>query len=62
VQLLFKSRVPHRPKDDADLRRMIPRLDATRQAWLRRNVALLYPDSPALDLLDMPSASGQRRQ
>ncbi len=51
LQLLYKSRGPHRDKDAADLRRMIPRLSAARQAWLRERVALLYPDSPALELL-----------
>lgn len=51
VQLLYKSRVPHRPKDAYDLQRMIPRLSAKRQAWLRERVELLYPDSPVLDLV-----------
>ncbi|HWV24249.1 MAG TPA: hypothetical protein VNZ58_08660 [Thermomicrobiales bacterium] len=51
VQLLYKAKVPHRPKDLADLRRMIPKLDRERQTWLRQRVALLYPDSPALPLL-----------
>lgn len=51
VQLLYKACAPHRPRDEADLRRMIPRLPAERQRWLRQAVELLYPDSPALDLL-----------
>lgn len=51
IQLLYKSRVPHRPKDAYDLQRMIPRLSTTRQAWLRERVEILYSDSPALDLL-----------
>jgi hypothetical protein len=51
LQLLYKSRVPHRPKDTADLQRMIPRLSTVRQQWLRERVELLYPDSPALALL-----------
>lgn len=48
VQLLYKSRVPHRPKDASDLQRMIPRLSTRRQAWLLERVELLYPDSPVL--------------
>jgi hypothetical protein len=58
VQLLFKARVPHRDKDAADLRRMIPRLSGARQAWLREHVALLYPDSPALELMDGREGTG----
>jgi hypothetical protein len=52
-QLLYKSRVPHRSRDANDLRRMIPRLSRRRQAWLRERVELLYPDSPALELLQL---------
>jgi hypothetical protein len=52
LQLLYKARIPHRPKDTDDLRRMIPRLSTDRQQWLRERVELLYPDSPALALLD----------
>lgn len=54
VQLLYKARVPNRPRDEADLRRVIPRLPARRRAWLREAVELLYPDSPALDELQRP--------
>jgi hypothetical protein len=59
VQLLYKARIPHCDKDAADLRRMIPRLSAQRQAWLRHAVALLYPGSPALELLGARPSSGQ---
>lgn len=51
LQLLYKSRIPHREKDAADLKRMIPRLSRDRQGWLKERVELLYPDSPALELL-----------
>ena len=51
LQLLYKSRVPHRARDTSDMRRMIPRLITARQQWLRERVELLYPDSPALELL-----------
>jgi hypothetical protein len=51
LQLLYKSRVPNRPKDDADMRRMLPRLGDQRKAWLRASIERLYPDSPYLDLL-----------
>jgi hypothetical protein len=51
LQLLYKSRVPNRPKDDADMRRMIPRLSDRRKAWLRASIEQLYPDSPYLELL-----------
>ena len=60
LQLLSKARVPHRPKDDADLRRMIPHLWHRRQAWLREAIMRLYPTSPALRLLGGPApVSGQ---
>jgi hypothetical protein len=51
VQLLYKARFPNRPKDKADLRRMIPHLTDKRRLWLRDAIELLYPDSPALDML-----------
>jgi hypothetical protein len=54
LQLLYKSRVPHREKDLRDLQRMIPRLDRHRAAWLRERVGMLYPDSPALPMLGHP--------
>lgn len=48
VQLLYKARFPNRPRDEADLSRMIPRLSTRRRTWLKQAVELVYPDSPVL--------------
>jgi hypothetical protein len=50
IVLLFKS-TNGRPKDDRDLDRALPLLDAGQRGWLREAVARLRPDHPWLDLI-----------
>jgi hypothetical protein len=48
VQLLYKSRMPARPKDEHDFAAANPYLDADARAWLRAALALHAPDHPWL--------------
>ena len=50
VGLLYKAKAP-RPKDQADFDQTIDLLDAEPRVWLKRSVALWYPESPWLALL-----------
>jgi Aminoglycoside-2''-adenylyltransferase len=50
IAILYKA-VLHRPKDDADLAVVWPRLDAPARAWLRESIARLYPGHPWLGLV-----------
>ncbi|MFC5179256.1 nucleotidyltransferase domain-containing protein [Nocardioides taihuensis] len=50
IAILYKA-VLHRPKDDADLAVVWPRLDAPARAWLRDSIARLYPGHPWLGLV-----------
>ena len=50
IGLLFKA-VQRRRKDDRDLDRCLPLLNADARAWLRDSVARLYPDHAWLALL-----------
>lgn len=43
IQLLYKCKEP-RPKDLADLRRSVPRLDEAARVWLRSAVATAHPE------------------
>lgn len=61
IQLLYKARVPHRPKDLADLQRVIPKLGHDRREWLRDHVSRLYPESPALSILDRVAGHNKSR-
>lgn len=53
IQLLYKSAAKsaneRRPKDEADYRRTLPFLDATRRRWLNDAIALVQPGHPWLD-------------
>jgi hypothetical protein len=50
VQLLYKSRTP-RDKDEADIARFAPLLDAAESAWLRTALQRVAPEHPWLTLL-----------
>ena len=53
IQLLYKSALTRRPKDDQDFAHTLPFLSAERRAWLASHLALLYGEHPWLmDLQD----------
>jgi hypothetical protein len=54
VQLLHKAR-HHRPKDEHDFTRVVPRLGAARRAWLRAQLARCHPGDPWLAQLAGPA-------
>lgn len=45
VMLLFKAKL-RRPKDEADLRSLVPRLDERARQWLREALAVAHPGHP----------------
>jgi len=48
IQLLYKARLPNRPKDEADFTTVAPHLRGTQRHWLARFISLLYPELPGL--------------
>ena len=50
IQLLYKAKAP-RAKDEADLRALLPALDATQRAWLERALAQWQPENAWLSVL-----------
>jgi len=51
IQLLYKSKLPNRPKDEHDFATSAPRLSPAQRDWLIRALVLLYADHPWLDAL-----------
>ncbi len=51
IQLLYKSKLPNRPKDEHDLRHVLPLLTAPKREWLTARLILLYGDHPWLPML-----------
>lgn len=51
IQLLYKSKLPNRPKDERDFHHALPRLEAGKRTWLAACLVLLYGDHPWLPLL-----------
>ncbi len=51
IQLLYKSKRPNRPKDEADFVTIAPHLSPTQRDWLANAITLLYPDHPWLRTL-----------
>lgn len=45
IQLLYKARLPNRPKDEADFTMAVPHLTDPQRRWLRDTISLLYPGS-----------------
>jgi hypothetical protein len=52
IQLLYKSKLPNRPKDEADFRAVVPALDRARREWLAASLGVLYGTHPWLTALD----------
>jgi hypothetical protein len=53
VTLLLKAKHA-RAKDEADLVRALPTLDAAARTWLRESLSLVHPDSAWLSRIDQP--------
>lgn len=51
IQLLYKSKLPNRPKDEADFVTIAPHLSAMQREWLANAIALIHPDHPWLPSL-----------
>lgn len=51
IQLLYKSKLPNRPKDEADFVTATPYLSAMQRDWLANATTLLSPDHPWLRTL-----------
>ncbi len=46
IQLLYKSKLPNRPKDEADFATTAPHLSPMQRVWLANAMTLLYSDHP----------------
>jgi len=51
IQLLYKSKLPNRPKDERDFRHVLPHLSTGKRQWLRSCLILLYGDHPWMPML-----------
>ncbi|MEJ7902348.1 MAG: hypothetical protein WKF63_10910, partial [Thermomicrobiales bacterium] len=51
IQLLYKSKLPSRPKDERDFRHVLPHLTTAKRQWLRSCLVLLYDDHPWVPML-----------
>lgn len=51
IQLLYKSKLPNRPKDERDFRHALPHLTTERRQWLISCLTLLYGDHPWVPML-----------
>ena len=49
IVLLFKAKHSDRPKDEADLAAVLPRLEPARRRWLAEALALVHPGHPWLE-------------
>lgn len=52
VQMLYKSKLPNRPKDERDFRHVLPHLTTENRQWLTSCLILLYGDHPWVPILD----------
>lgn len=51
IQLLYKSKLPNRAKDEADFATVAPHLSPTQRDWLANAITLLYTNHPWLPTL-----------
>lgn len=51
IQMLYKSKLPNRPKDERDFRHVLPHLTAEKRQWLTSCLILLYGDHPWVPML-----------
>ncbi len=51
IQLLYKSKLPNRPKDEYDFEHALPHLTAAQRGWLASCLTLLHGDHPWLQRL-----------
>jgi len=52
IQILYKSKLPNRPKDKRDFRHVLPHLTTGKRQWLAACLILLYGEHPWLPMLD----------
>lgn len=46
IQLLYKAKLPNRPKDEADFRHTLPALSPHQRSWLAESLAIVMPGHP----------------
>ena len=51
IQMLYKSKLPNRPKDERDFRHVLPHLTTEKRQWLTSCLILLYGDHPWVPIL-----------
>jgi hypothetical protein len=51
IQLLYKSKLPNRPKDERDFQHALPHLTIEKRHWLASCLTLLYGNHPWLPML-----------
>ncbi len=59
ILLLYKSKLPNRPKDERDFGHVLPHLTTWKRQWLASCLKLHYGDHPWVPMLD--DTNGNRR-